>query len=411
MPPIAVMQPTPEATSTTPRRKPRTRSRPWVPYAGGLLLLAALGGGLWPRPTPVETAPVTVGTLRSVLTEEGRTRIRHRYRVSAPVSGQLRRPPFQAGAEVRGGETIVAVIDPLSPIPLDARSRALAEARRDAAAAQLEKARATLGFALSELRRYEQLHRDGTVSIQELERIQWQEAAARRDQTAAESALRQAEAELFEFLEHAETPGLESQAPVEVRAPVSGRILRVHEENARVVAAGQVLLEIGDPTDLEVVVEVLSRDGAVLTPGTPVELTQWGGAGPLEARVRLVEPAAFTKVSALGVEEQRVNVVADLVAPPDRRPGLGDQFRVEAHFIVWEAAHVLKIPSGALFRQGTNWAAFVFDKGRAALRPVTIGRAGHAETQALEGLREGEEVLLYPGDRVRDRQRVRKIQI
>lgn len=405
------MHPTPEALSPAARQRPRRRSRRWVPYAGGLLLLAALMAGLWPRPTPVETGCVTAGALRSTLTEEGRTRIRQRYRVSAPVSGQLRRPPFQAGAEVRAGETVVAIIDPLSPALLDARTRALAEARRDAAAAQLDKARTAHTFAASELRRFEQLHRDNTVSIQELEVVQWREAAARRDQTAAESALRQAEAELAGFLQNREAPGATPPAPVEVQAPVSGRILRVHEENARVVVAGQTLLEIGDPADLEVVVEVLSRDGAVLAPGTRVELTQWGGLAPLEARVRLVEPAAFTKISALGVEEQRVNVIADLLTPPEQRPGLGDQFRVEAHFIVWETAQALRAPSGALFRQGTNWAAFVIEGGRAGLRPVRIGRAGSAETQVLEGLREGEEVILYPGDRVRDRQRVRRIRI
>jgi HlyD family secretion protein len=165
-------------------------------------------------------------------------------------------------------------------------------------------------------------------------------------------------------------------------------------------------MEIGDPADLEVVVEVLSRDGAAIPPGTPVELEQWGGGEPLRAKVRLVEPAAFTKVSALGVEEQRVNVIADLLTAPEQRRNVGDAFRVEARIIVWEAGDALKVPAGALFRKGEQWAAFVVAEGRARLRIVKAGRSSGTETQVLEGLKEGEEVILYPGSRVRDGQRV-----
>jgi HlyD family secretion protein len=165
-------------------------------------------------------------------------------------------------------------------------------------------------------------------------------------------------------------------------------------------------MESGDPTDIEVVVEVLSRDGAAIPPGTPVELEQWGGGEPLQAKVRLVEPAAFTKVSALGVEEQRVNVVADLLTPPDQRRGVGDSFRVEARIIVWQANDVLKVPAGGLFRKGDRWAAFVIADGCARLRMVKAGRSSGTETQVLEGLKEGEQIILYPGSRVRDGQRV-----
>ncbi|MCX6929944.1 MAG: HlyD family efflux transporter periplasmic adaptor subunit, partial [Verrucomicrobia bacterium] len=197
--------------------------------------------------------------------------------------------------------------------------------------------------------------------------------------------------------------------PVQVKSPVNGRVLRVFEENARVVAAGNPVLEIGDPADLEVVVEVLSRDGAVIPPGTPVELEQWGGGEPLQSRVRLVEPAAFTKVSALGVEEQRINVIADLLTPPDQRRNVGDNFRVEARIIVWEARDALKVPAGALFRKGAQWAAFVLSDGRARLRMVKAGRSSGTETQVLEGLKEGEEVILYPGSRVQNGQRVKPV--
>ena len=402
---ISSEKPAPKANNTT--RRPRR----WLPYAGAVVLVALIVAGLWPRPTPVETAPVTVGVLRATVNEEGKTRIKQRFVVSAPVTGQLRRLPFKAGADVRAGDTRVAVIDPLAPALLDARTRSLAEARRDAATANLTKARAAHAFAASELQRIKKLHSGSTATLQELETAQWRETSAAKDTAAAESALRQAEAELAEFSPMPDAGTNSWRAPVEVKAPASGRLLRVFEENARVVVAGTPLLEIGDPADLEVVIEVLSRDGAGIVPGARVDLEQWGGGPPLEGRVRLVEPAAFTKVSALGVEEQRVNVIADLVTPAEQRRNLGDSFRVEARIVVWETNQALKVPSGALFRRGQEWAAFVVANDRAQLRPVTVGRSSGTETQVLAGLKEGEAVILYPGNRVRDGLRVRTIQI
>lgn len=394
------------------RAAPNRHTRRWLPYAGAVVLVALIVAGLWPKPVPVETARVTRGTLRATVNEEGKTRIKQRYLISAPVTGQLRRIPFRAGAEVQAGQTVLAVIDPLAPAMLDARARAQAEARRDTAAANFEKSRATHTFTASELRRFEKLYADKTVSVQELEAAQMREAAAAKDEAASQSALRQAEAELAEFTS-SDTGGNSVRPPTEVKTPISGRVLRVFEENARVITAGAPLLEIGDPADLEVVIEVLSRDGAAIPPGTKVELEQWGapGASDLQARVRLVEPAAFTKVSALGVEEQRVNVVADLLTPPDQRRNVGDNFRVEARIIVWEADQALKVPAGALFRRGNEWAAFVLAEGRAQLRPVKVGRSSGTETQVLDGLKEGEEVILYPGSRVQDGQRIKPIRI
>ncbi|MEI6785255.1 MAG: efflux RND transporter periplasmic adaptor subunit [Verrucomicrobiota bacterium] len=391
---------------------PRTTSRHtrrWIPYTGAAVLVALITVGLWPRPLPVETAHAVVGPLRATVNEEGKTRIKQRYLVTAPVAGQLRRIPFKAGAEVRAGETVLAVIDPLSPTLLDARTRTTAEARRDTALANLEKVRAGQHFAANELRRFEKLYAEKTVSVQELEIAQLRESSATKEQAAAQSALRQAEAELAEFDPNTPAGTNTLRDPVQVKSPVSGRVLRVFEENARVLAAGTQVIEIGDPADLEVVVEVLSRDGAVIPPGTPVELEQWGGGEPLQARVRLVEPAAFTKVSALGVEEQRVNVIADLLTPPDQRHNVGDNFRVEARIIVWEARDALKVPAGALFRKNSQWAAFVISDGRARLRMVKAGRSSGTETQVLEGLKEGEEVILYPGSRVQDGHRVKPV--
>lgn len=398
------------ATTAAPRRSPplQRHTRRVLPALALAALLGLIGYGFWPRPVPVETALVTRGPLRAVLTEEGRTRIRHRYVVAAPVSGQLHRLGLDPGDPVRAGETVVAVIEPLPPALLDARSRELAEARRAAAAEQVERARAALRFATNELRRFQTLFAEGTVSIQELEIMQWRAEAATRELGVAEGALREAEAALAEFA-GAGNPDATAGRLIEVRAPAHGCVLRLFERSARPVTAGTPLLEIGDPADLEVVIEMLSRDGAALAPGTQVELDQWGGPHRLQARVRRVEPAAFTKISALGVEEQRVNVIADLVSPPDQRPGLGDGFRVEAHVVVWAADDVVKAPSGALARRGKHWTAWVVQDGRARLRTVKAGWSGDGEVQVLEGLQPGEVVILHPGSQVRDGTRVRVV--
>jgi HlyD family secretion protein len=406
--------PTPENPATPTAAKPRNhRRRPkrWLPWLGAALLVALIVIGFLPQPLPVETARVTQGALRATVNEEGKTRIKQRYVVSAPVTGHLRRISFKAGAEVEAGKTVLAVIDPVAPAMLDARNRALAEARRDTAVANLEKAREAQRFAASESHRIEKLYADTLVSQQELENAQWRETSAAKDLAAAEGALRQAEAELKEFpvSEGATTNAI--RAPVEVTSPTSGRVLHVFEESTRVVAAGTPLVDVGDPADLEAIIEVLSRDGAAIASGAKVELEQWGGGEPLAARVRLVEPAAFLKTSALGVEEQRVNVVVDFVTPYEQRRNLGDNFRVEARIVVWETDRALKAPAGALFRRGQNWAAFVLAGGRAELRRVAAGRSSGSEVQILDGLKDGEEVILYPGDRVKAGQRVKPIQI
>ena len=408
-PPRQPMASAPTSASPRPVRQAGrvTKPRRWLPYLGGAALVAAIVWGFWPRPAPVETGRVGVGPLRTTVNEEGKTRIRQRYTVSAPVTGHLRRVPFKAGAVIDTLPATLATIDPLSPALLDARTRSLAEARRDTAAAQLEKARAAQRFAANELHRSEKLRQANTVSEQDLENAQWREISTSRELAAAESALREAEAELQEFSVGTNTV----RGPVPVSAPVRGRVLRVFEESSRVVTAGMPLLEMGDPTDLEVVIECLSRDGAMLHPGTPVELEQWGGGQPLKARVRLVEPAAFTKVSALGVEEQRVNVVADLLTPAEQRGNLGDHFRVEARIITWQNERALKVPSGALFRRGPQWCTFVLEHGRAHLRQVTPGHASDSETEILDGLREGEEVILYPGDRITDGLRAQPLKL
>jgi HlyD family secretion protein len=393
--------------------------RRWLSYLFGAILIALLAFGLRPKPAPVEVARVVTGPLRATVSEEGKTRIKQRYVVSAPVTGQLRRVPFKPGAAVAAGD-VVAVIEPMTASPLDTRSRALAEARRASSAASLEKTRDALALAQNELRRTQRMFDAGTVSPQDLEASQLRETAAAREVVAAEGALRAAEAELAAGVpggpvsrpavvgREADPP---SNTPVEVRAPTAGRVLHVFQESERPVSAGTPLLDVGDPADLEVVIELLSRDGAALLPGAKVELDQWGGPKPLEARVRLVEPAAFTKISALGVEEQRVNVVADIITPVAERASLGDNFRVEARVVVWESEHVMKVPVSALFRRGDQSAAYVLRDGRAVLVPVVAGRSSGREVQVLKGLSEGDEVILYPGDRVSDGQRVEPMKI
>jgi len=388
--------------STTPKPK-----RPWLPYLSLVVIVILAILGLRPSPAPVETARVANGPLRATVSEEGKTRIRQRYVVAAPVSGQLRRIPFKPGAEVETGVTVVAVIDPLPASPLDERNRALAEARRDSTREVLEKSRTSRELARSELRRIEQMFAAKTISPQELESAQMRETAAARDVAAAEGALKQVEAELaVTGLAGAVVP-----APVEVKANASGRVLHVFQESTRAVMQGTPLLEIGDPTDLEVVVEMLSRDGAAIAAGAAVSLEQWGGPAPIEGKVRLVEPAAFTKISALGVEEQRVNVVVDITTPLEQRRSLGDNFRVEARVITWESAGVLKVPVSGIFRSGNEWAAYVVRGGEAKLVPVKAGRSSGTEIQVTDGLKEGDEVILYPGDRIKDGQRVKPTKV
>jgi HlyD family secretion protein len=237
------------------------------------------------------------------------------------------------------------------------------------------------------------------------------ETAASRDVTAAEGALKQVEAELAVNGLAGGPASSQSVTPIEVKANASGRVLHVFQESSRAVLQGTPLLEIGDPADLEVVVEMLSRDGAAIAPGAPVALEQWGGPAPLAGRVRLVEPAAFTKYSALGVEEQRVNVVVDLTTPREQWRTLGDNFRVEARVITWESATALKVPTSGLFRHGHDWAAYVVRNGRAVLVPVTAGNSSGAEIQVVAGLQEGDDVILYPGDRIKDGQRVKPTKV
>lgn len=380
-------------------------------------VLAGLAYAFWPRPVQVELARIERGPLRVYVEEDGMTRIKEKYAVSAPLAGRLARVILKAGDAVTAGETILAAIDPSDPSLLDPRARAEAQARIRAAEAALERAQAELtrsGAALelaqTELARVRAAFGRSAATKRELDEAATLATVREQESRATAFALEIGRFEL-EQAKAALLWGDSDQGPdgtdsgdwrFEIRAPVSGRVLRVFQESAAVVQAGTPLMEIGDPSNLEIVVDVLSRDAVAIRPGAAVIMEHWGGEKPLNGRVRLVEPAAFTKISALGVEEQRVNVVIDLIEAPDAPGVLGDGYRVEANVLVWEADDVLVAPSGALFRQADRWAVFAVEDDRAVIRPVEIGRRSGASAQIREGLQEGAMVIVYPSDRVQE---------
>jgi HlyD family secretion protein len=388
--------------------------------AGGGGALALLLIALWLRPEAllVDVGRVTRGPLRVTVDEEGETRVRERYTVSAPTTGWLVRLGLDEGDGVEAGQ-VVALIE---PAPLDPRAHAAALARVEAAdaayqaaQARVQSARAALAKARRDLERATRLHETGTLSDDGFEQARLADTSADREHAAARFAADAASHERDEAraaLLAAGATGPDARldgacSPAdpcdEVRAPAAGEVLRVFEESARIVPAGTPLLEIGDPRSLEVVVDLLSSDAVRVKPGARFLIQDWGGE-TLEGRVRRIEPSAFTKISALGVEEQRVNVIADL---PQEEARLGDRYRVEASVVVWEADDVLRVPTSALFRHGQDWAVFVVERGRARRALVEVGQQGRVEAELRRGLEEGDVVIVHPSDRLDDGVRVR----
>lgn len=414
--------PTPTPASPPPaapweaKRRPGSRHLLHKSITGLLLaaLLGLVGWGFWPKPVLVETARVTRSPLTVRVAEEGRTRIRNRYVVAATVTGKMQRVPLKAGDEVKAGETLLTTIEPAAAPLLDARTREQAEAAvamNEAAGKQatesLAAARAALQLAEADRDRVRSVRRTGTVS------------ATERDRAEGEAAIKAAEVRAIEFsiqvsnfrLAQARAALLQSGTSsggelVPVKSPVSGRVLKVIQESECVVVPGQPILEIGDPADLEIEAEILSRDAVTIRPGDSVDIEQWGGEAPLKGRVRRIEPAAFTKISALGVEEQRVIVLCDLLDPAAAAGRLGDRFRVEVRVAIWHQDDVLVAPSGALFREGNQWKTFLFRNGRAVAVAVTAGHSDGHSTEVLAGLAAGDELLLHPPDTVTDGTRV-----
>lgn len=388
-------------------------------YLAGAAVVGLIMAGLWPAPLPVETATVDRGAVIATVNEEGVTQVRNRYVVSSPAAGQLRRIALKPGAEIIAGETVLAVLEPAGGDILDQRSRAQAEAQVRAAQSQLlraeaqqAQAEAALELAEAEANRQRSLAERQLISTQQLDTVLNRERTVAQEARAAEFARQVAQHEL-EQAQAGLARGTGAGAPVDslitLTSPVSGQVLRVMQESSRVISSGMPIMEIGDPADLEVRIEVLSRDGVAIQPGARVRLEHWGGEVPLEARVRRVEPAAFTKISALGVEEQRVNVIADLITPADDRRNLGDGYRVEAQIERARRDDVLRAPLGALFQGGEDWFTFVMQQGKLEKRSVSIGLNNGLLAEVIAGLREGEQVVLYPGDRITDGSRVEQI--
>jgi HlyD family secretion protein len=383
----------------------------------GALVLLALVWGFWPRPVMVEAGVVERRHLQVTVEEEGRTRVKDRYVLYAPVAGYLRRIELEVGDAAEAGEPL-ALLDPLRPAVLDPRARAEAEARVSGARSALARAESTVRhaqaeaeLAAEEYRRREELLAGGLVSRSEFDqarsRMRALEALSRAADSAAEVARYDLEAALASLRYSAVS---EEHAPAEtvpVRSPVTGRVLKLLQESAGVVPAGHPLLEVGDPGRLEVEVEVLSRDAVRILPGGRVLFERWGGAEILEGVVRIVEPTGFTKISALGVEEQRVLVIADLASPPEAWQRLGDGYRVEARFVVWEREDALTVPASALFRRDDGWAVFVVENGRARFRAVRLGQGSGLFSEVLDGLSRGEQVIVHPDDSVDAGVRVR----
>jgi HlyD family secretion protein len=377
--------------------------------AAGLGLISLVGIALRPSPLKVDAAAAERGSLLVTVDEEGQTRAHDRFVVSAPVTGRLLRIGLDDGDPIGFGQPL-AVID---PAPLGPREREevtgrveATEALRREAEARLEHARADYGLARRDRQRAEQLAKDGIIPARQVEEAQNAEVSSGHELEAAKFRLQAAAYEVNiakAGLLAVETAPGDARRLVKLRSPVRGRVLRVTEKSERVVSAGTPLLVLGDPAKLEVVVDLLSTDAVKVLPGAPVLLEGWGGDHPIHARVRLVEPYGFTKVSALGIEEQRVNVIADFVDSPGP---LGDGYRVEARIIIWQGEDVLKVPASALFRHGQGWSVFAVENGRARRQDVEVGHRNPFEAEIASGIAPGARVILHPANDIQDGVRV-----
>lgn len=388
-----------------------------------LAIIAAMVYSFLPKPTPVDLAEVSRGELQVYVEEDGKTRLHNRYMISAPLAGRLQRIHYKAG-DVIARDRSVAVIEPADPDLLDPRAHALAEARvkgfkamLERAGTMLEAAKAGLDLAESEYARASELYQKAALAKTDLDvklmqrRTKNEEyRAARHSEEVARWEVEQAEAALLRTRPGESGTGhtVDENAAFEVFAPPlieSGHVyhvLRVFQESAGVVSPGTNLLELGDLADLEVEIDVLSSDAVKVRPGGRVLLEQWGGDAPLEGRVRLVEPSGFTKISALGVEEQRVYVIVDFPNRDLIPANLGDGYRVEAKIIIWESSDVLRVPTSALFRHEGGWAVFVVEQGHSRLRSIDVGRRNGLHAEVVKGLTEHEEVVIHPSDKVSD---------
>ncbi len=387
------------------------RTRTVVMAGLALLVTGTLGYvAMRPEPVAVDLHEIARGPLQVTVNADGKTRIREIYDVSAPITGTAQRAPVRVGDAVTAGETVVAVLEPAAANLLDARSRSQAEAAVREAEAGLAVARSkmrqaseTLTLSESEFRRADTLVQRGVVSQTRLEELEQRLHIDRAAMTAAVSALEMAKG----TLDRARAALIEPGAPeagssccLTVMAPMSGQVLTVDVLSEQTVLAGTRLISLGDPGDLEIVADLLSTDAVRLQEGDRAIVERWGGDRDLSARVRRIEPAGYTKVSALGIEEQRVDVILDLTSAPEDYAGMGDGFAVFLRIVEWESDDVLSVPLSAVFRQGANWAVFVEAAGLAERRTITLGRRNDHNAEVLEGLTPGERVILHPSDQI-----------
>lgn len=375
-----------------------------------LALIAAVVWGFMPAPATVETARAFRGPMSVTVTEEGKTRVKDRYVISAPVDGYVRRIGLEVGDEITAGG-VVARLEPLPSPVLDPRSLAEARARVRAAEANVKRTRqdvdsagAESEYAAKDLVRVKALYEAGTVSRDALDRAETGARRARAALDSAKFALAAARHELeaartaLEYAAQTEDGG----RTVEVTSPVDGRVLKIFTKSESAVARGRALIEVGDVGSLEVEVDVLSADAVRIAPGSEVELTRWGGDDPLMGRVTRIEPIGVTDISALGVEEQRVWVIVEISDPPEKWARLGDGYRVEAVFTIWRTGDALQVPDSSVFRYENAWAVFTVKDGVARITPLELGKRNGRRAQVLNGLEEGESVILHPGDDIED---------
>jgi HlyD family secretion protein len=381
---------------------------------------AAFAYALAPRPAEIDSATVQRGDLRVTADEEGRTRIREIYSVSAPTAGRIRRITLHPGDEVRKDETVVATIEPAVPSFLDVRARrelealvAAAEAAVNLADAEVRQAEVELGFAQADLQRARSLIQRDVVSQRNLQRaeadFETRKAAVARAVAGRDLRRRELDSARARLIgpDNAAATATPAGCCVPILAPANGRVLRILKESEQVVQQGVPILEIGDPADIEIVVELLSTDAVRIAPGAAATIDGWGGP-PLPARVLRIDPAGFKKVSALGIEEQRVEVVLTPDGSPQQRARLGHDFHVFSRIEVTTRRDAILLPLGALFRTGDRWTVYVFSEGRARLRRVEIGERNTHAAEVMAGLEPGERVILHPSDRVGDGVRARE---
>jgi HlyD family secretion protein len=389
------------------------RPRTIILAALGLAIVGALAWvALREEPVPVDLATVERGPLRVTVDADGQTRIREIYEIASPIAGIALRSPVRVGDETVAGETLVAVVEPVASGLLDARSRQQAEAAvqeaeagRAVAESRVRQAEEDLSYAQSQLDRARTLVERGVATTTQLEDATQQVAlrtaaldAARASLRLAEGSLARAQAALIEPTDTSVERG--EDCCVRLLAPVDGRVLSVPVVSERPVLPGATLATIGAPSDLEIVADLLSSDAVRLAPGAPAAVERWGGPDALAARLVRIEPSARTKVSALGIEEQRVDAVFEIISPPEAREGLGDGFSVFLRIVEWQTDDAVQVPLSALWRSGEDWAVFVVEDGAAVRREVEIGRRNAREAQVLSGLEPGEVVVTHPSDEV-----------